>query len=98
VSESADAAIGGFKASLEHINKKLDRIESKLDDLDDRIRALEVGNEKQKDLNVRFKHHLENDIPVETREGQHAIALVKYIGGMAMSAGIGALCMRLFGG
>ena len=76
--ESAEIAVAGIKASLEHINKKLDRIEGKIDDQDDRLRALEMGNEKQKHLNVRVQHHLDHDISAEEREGQHAKAILKW--------------------
>lgn len=77
--ESAEIAVAGIKASLEHINKKLDRIEGKIDDQDNRLRALEMGNEKQKHLNVRMQHHLDHDIPIEAREGQHAKAALKWV-------------------
>ena len=77
--ESAEVAVAGVKVSLDHINKKLDRIEGKIDDQDNRLRALEMGNEKQKHLNVRVQHHLDHDISVEDREGQYAKALLKWV-------------------
>lgn len=76
--ENPEVAVAAIKASLEHINKKLDRIEGKIDDQDDRLRALEMGNEKQKHLNVRIQHHLDHDVSVETREGLYAKAVLKW--------------------
>jgi hypothetical protein len=44
----------------------------------DRIAELERGNVIQKELNVRIKAHLADDVPVDVREGQHAKAVLKW--------------------
>jgi len=66
---------------------------------------LKTGNEIQKRVNTELreglaevKGALKAMTPVEVREGQHAVALVKYVGCMAASAGLGAACTKLFGG
>lgn len=73
--------ISDIKKIIAPIGKHEVHVESMLRSIESheaRIAKLEHGDEKQRGLNVRVLHHLDNDIPVDVREGEHAKAVLKW--------------------
>lgn len=71
----------GFARLEEKIDNVADsfmKIEKAMERQAEKIGELDRGNEIQKHLNVEFKYHIDNDLPVSSWEGQRAVGMVKW--------------------
>lgn len=67
-----------LETKIDNVADAFMKIEKAMERQAEKIHEFERGNEIQKRLNVEFKYHMDNDMPVSSWEGQKAVAVVKW--------------------
>lgn len=87
-----------IEAKVDHNQENLKSLSNVIQDHSKRIILLEMGNEKQKQLNIQTLAHMQEDVPYETMEGRKHTRILAYLAVAAAGAVVSHIVAMVFAG